>query len=143
MGQDIIVFAAPTPYQRMLGVVVGLALIVLTLRMIRRFHLKEEHALPWLIGGGLLILFSVFTGLLKVFTYALGAGAPSTAIFVGCLFFLLVQSLIFSSVLSQQKRQIQNLAIALALQQAELRAAQEKETHVPPANTGAPPQSEA
>ncbi len=143
MESNVVIFTAPTPYQRILGVVVGLALIMLTLRMIRRFHLKEEHALPWLFGGGILILFSVFTGLLKIFTHALGAGAPSTAVFLGCLLFLLVQSLIFSSVLSQQKRQIQNLAIALALQQEELRAAREKEIPSGPAPTSAPPHREA
>jgi hypothetical protein len=125
MGEPL-AFIEPTLYQRGVGVVLGVAMIWITVKLIRQFRLKEEHALPWLIGGVGIILFCLFMPLLKLFTWALGAGTPTTALFAASILFLLVQNLIYASALSRQKRQIQDLALTLALQQSNAGKARDK-----------------
>jgi hypothetical protein len=113
-------FIEPTVYQRAIGVIAGFMLIVITVSLLRKFHMREEHGLPWLIGGAALMLLSVFVPLLKLATRAMGAGTPTTALFAGCIFVLVVQSLVFSVSLSRLKKQIQDLTIELSLQQVKL-----------------------
>jgi hypothetical protein len=84
--------------------------------------LIRHDSLPWLIGGAILILFSLWIPLLRTFTLGLGAGAPVTALFAGVIIFLLIQNLLFSGALSRQTRQPQYLVIALALQQEAIRS---------------------
>lgn len=110
------IFVEPTYYQRGVGLLLGVILILITMRMIKNFKLKEEHALPWLAGGAFLVLLCFSLPVLKFFTKTIGAGAPTTALFAGALFFLIVQSLCLTSTVSRQKRQIQGLVIELALQ---------------------------
>jgi hypothetical protein len=117
-AQGLVQFAEPTLYQRGVGVAVGIVLILLTISLLRRFRMKEEHGLPWLLGGAALVLFSLFPPLLKVVTLAMGAGTPATALFAGCILFLLTLNLLFSIVLSRLKRQVQTLAIELAIRNA-------------------------
>jgi hypothetical protein len=122
MNEGTVTFLEPTLYQRGIGIAVGIVLIVLTLQLIQKFHLKEEHGLPWLIGGAVLILLSASMPLLRAFTRALGAGAPATALFAGCIIFLLIQNLLFSRALSRQTHQTQCLAIEVALLREEMHA---------------------
>lgn len=127
MNQDGIFFVEPTIYQRSVGLVLGLILIIITMRMIKNFRLREEHALPWLAGGVFLVLLCLSVPVLKFFTMLIGAGSPTTALFAGCIFFLIVQSLALTSTVSRQKKQIQSLVIELALYKSSPEE-QEKET---------------
>lgn len=115
MSKHPIVFIEPTAYQRVVGILVGAALIVITVRLMHKFRLREEHGLPWLAGGALLIVLCVFMPALRLFTRLIGAGSPTTALFAGSLFFLLVHNLYLTSVVSRQKKQIQDLAIEQAI----------------------------
>jgi hypothetical protein len=111
----MIVFVEPTFYQRMVGVAAGLALILLTIYLLRRFQIHEKHGLPWLLGGVTLVVFSFFVPLQRTVTEAIGAGTPITAMFGGCILFLIALNMLFSLSLSRQKKQIQQLAIELAI----------------------------
>jgi hypothetical protein len=111
-------FIAPTFHQRMAGVAIGVILIFFTISLLRKFQMKEEQGLPWLIGGAILVLLSLFPSLLRAVTFPLGVGTPATALFAGCILFLITQNLLFSLALSRQKRQIQDLAIEVAVERA-------------------------
>ena len=41
------------------SVAAGIALILLTISLLRKFRIQEGHGLPWLLGGLALVLFSL------------------------------------------------------------------------------------
>ena len=116
MNETLVTFVEPTVYQRIVGGIIGLALLAVTVRLIQQFRLKEEHALPWLAGGALLVLLCLFLPLLKLITGLIGAATPTTTLFAGCIVFLLVHGLYLTSTVSRHKKQIQQLVIELALE---------------------------
>jgi hypothetical protein len=97
------------------GIILGIALLVITVKLSRQFRMREEHALPWLMGGVVLVLVCLFVPLLKLLSWAMGSATPSTTLFAGSILFLLVQSFLYAGAVSRQKKQIQELGIALAL----------------------------
>lgn len=119
MSSIVAVFLEPTLHQRGVGIVGGLILIIVTLLLLHKFHMKEEYGLLWIIGGVILIASSIYLPIMKVFTLLIGAGTPTTTFFCGSIFFLLLQNLRLSIAVSNQKKQIQTLAIELSLKKIE------------------------
>jgi len=120
MNELTLPFVIPTPYQRVVGVILGCVLILVTAHLIQQFRLKEEHGWPWFVAGFVLLAFCLFLPVLKGFTWLLGAVTPVTALFSAAIFFLVLHGLLQACILSRQKRQIEQLARELALQEQQL-----------------------
>ena len=109
------VFLEPTSYQRIVGIIGGLILIIYTFRLLHKFHIKENFAIIWLIGGSVLIISSLYLPLMKILSLMIGTGTPATTFFIMSIFFLLLQNLHLSVALSRQKKQIETLAVKYTL----------------------------
>jgi hypothetical protein len=91
------------------------ALLAAVLELVRRRRLREEYSLLWISTAAVLLLLSVWRGLLDRLAFLTGIKYPPSALFlVGFGFFLLIL-LHFSLVLSDLSRKTKQLAQEIAL----------------------------
>ncbi len=85
------------------------------LELVRSRRLREEYSLLWIFTACVLLLLSVWRGLLDRLALLLGIHAPPNALFLVGLGFLLLILLHFSLVISRlserTKRQAQEIAL--------------------------------
>lgn len=101
--------------QRVIAIVISGGLLLLTLELVRRKRLMERYALLWLFSTLLLLVLSVWNGLLTSLASALGISYPPSALFgvaFGVVLVLLVHfSLAVSRLSDQNKVLAQRLGI--------------------------------
>jgi hypothetical protein len=108
-----------------IGVVVGAALVLLVLELVRRKRLNEEYSLLWVIGALLVLGLSVRRDLLDRTAKLLGVYYPPSLLLLVLLVVVFVGSLSISVVLSRHRRQIERLMEDSAILTAELRELRE------------------
>ncbi len=89
-------------------------LFFFVLELVRRRRLGEPYAILWLLASGVLLLLSIFDGLLRELSELVGIETPANALFVVGFGFILVLLLSFSSVVSRLSRENKLLAQELA-----------------------------
>jgi hypothetical protein len=94
----------------------SLSILILTIvfELIRRGKLKEEYSLLWLLSGVIILLFSIFPGLLDIISHAMGMYYLTT-LFVISFLFLLMIVLHFSTVISELSKKNKELAQHLSI----------------------------
>jgi len=101
--------------QRIIAIVISGGLLLLILELVRRKRLMERYALLWLFSTLLLLVLSVWSGLLNTLASALGVSYPPSALFAvafGVVLVLLVHfSLAVSHLSDQNKVLAQRLGI--------------------------------
>jgi hypothetical protein len=101
--------------QRIIAIVISGGLLLLILELVRRKRLMERYALLWLFSTLLLLVLSVWSGLLNSLASALGVSYPPSALFAvafGVVLVLLVHfSLAVSHLSDQNKVLAQRLGI--------------------------------
>jgi hypothetical protein len=101
--------------QRIIAIVISGGLLLLILELVRRKRLMERYALLWLFSTMLLLVLSVWSGLLNSLASALGVSYPPSALFAvafGVVLVLLVHfSLAVSHLSDQNKVLAQRLGI--------------------------------
>ena len=122
------------------------ALFLIVLELVRRRRVMERYALLWLFSSAVLLVLSIWSGLLEDLAASVGIETPSNALFAIAFGFTLVLLLHFSMVISGLTDQNKVLAQRLGLLQqqvAELRKRVDRETDAPPVElaqeAGAPP----
>lgn len=95
---------------QMVAVVGSLLLMIIIIHLIRQERLKEGYSIIWFLVGLLIILFSTFARLLDVFAKAIGIAYAPAALFLILIAGLLLLSIHFSVLLSQNERRIKELA---------------------------------
>ncbi len=93
----------------------SLTLLVLILELVRRGKLAERYSLLWIATGAVLLVFSLWRGLLDRFAAAVGIFYPPSALFLVGLVFILLLILHFSVIVSRLARKNRRLAQRLAL----------------------------
>ncbi|MBI1376859.1 MAG: DUF2304 family protein [Frankiales bacterium] len=109
----------------LVGVVASLAVLALTIELLRRRALREKYAVLWLVVSLLGVLFTVFPGLLTSVARRLGFALPANLVFAMAALVLLVVGMQLSLEVGRQEDRSQRLAEELALlrqQLEELRA---------------------
>jgi hypothetical protein len=86
------------------------SIFVIIIELVRRNRLKERYSLIWLASSALLIVFSVWRGLLHFIARSLGIYYPPSFLFLLAIFFLLVLLLHFSVILSSLSEKNKRLA---------------------------------
>lgn len=114
-----------TPTQRFFAIVASVVTFGLVIELIRRRKLREEYALLWVMTTLGMIVLSTWYGLIERITRLIGAVAVTTTLFIFALFFLLLISVHFSTVLSRLTVQVRRMAQEMAVLEAE-RAAKGK-----------------
>jgi hypothetical protein len=100
---------------QILSILASIVIIVFILSLIRQRRLREEYSIMWLVGSLVLILFSVWRGLLDIIADLVGVVyAPAILLLIG-IFFGVVMFLHFTVVLSKQADRNKSLAQQIAL----------------------------
>jgi hypothetical protein len=100
---------------QIISILASVIIIVLILSLIRQRKLREEYSIMWLVGSLVLILFSIWRGLLDIIASLVGVVyAPAILLLIG-IFFGVVMFLHFTVVLSKQADRNKSLTQELAL----------------------------
>ncbi len=94
----------------------SLLLFVVVIDLVRRKHLREKYSLIWLLVPIVLVVLSIWPGLLEQFSRMFGVYYPPSLGFIAGLMFLLIITLMLSVVVSHHSTRI----IALIQEQASL-----------------------
>lgn len=109
---------------QVIAIVGTVAMLLTVLELVRRRRLLERYAVLWLFSASVLVLLSVWSGLLKTIANNLGFEVPANALFVAALGFVVVLLLHFSLAVSRLADQSKVLAQRLALLQHRLAEAE-------------------
>jgi hypothetical protein len=112
--------------QRVIAIVISSGLLLLILELVRRKRLMERYALLWLFSTVILLILSLWNGLLTSLASALGISYPPSALFAVAFGVVLVLLVHFSLAVSRLSDQNKVLAQRLGLLQAELRKQQQE-----------------
>jgi hypothetical protein len=105
---------------QVVAILVTAALLLIVLELVRRRRVMERYALLWLFSSAVLLVLSIWSGLLEQLASSIGIETPSNALFAIAFGFTLVLLLHFSMVISGLTDQNKVLAQRLALLQQRL-----------------------
>lgn len=109
---------------QIIAIAVSGAIFVVIIELIRRNRLKERYSLIWLAASVILILFSVWRGLLHSISLAIGVYYPPSFLFLVAIFFLLLLLLHFSVILSSLSESNKRLAQEIGILKERLSSGQ-------------------
>lgn len=109
-----------TFHQKTFALIVAVSFLVFVLELVRRRKVKEEYSWLWIFAGAMMFLLVVWPGLLMFVTHAIGAGAPTTTVFLFGFMFLLLINLDYSARISDHKEQIKKLTQRVGILKKEL-----------------------
>jgi hypothetical protein len=106
---------------QILAIIASSALVLLVFELLRRRRLIERYALLWLGSSLVLLLLSVWTGLLEIISKAVGIIYPPNALFMIAFGFVIVLLLHFSLAISRLSGETKVLAQKIARLDKDLR----------------------
>jgi hypothetical protein len=98
----------------------SIILLIGVIELVRRGKLKEKYSLLWLFSAVVLLIFSVWRGLLDKIAGWVGIAYPPSLLFLVAFIFLLVIILHFSVIVSDLSEKNKTLAQDIALMNARL-----------------------
>lgn len=114
--------------QRIIAIVISGGLLMLILELVRRKRLMERYALLWLFSTLLLLVLSLWSGLLNSLASALGVSYPPSALFAVAFGVVLVLLVHFSLAVSHLSDQNKVLAQRLGILQRQVQQQNEQLT---------------
>jgi hypothetical protein len=123
-GQEVIVFGSSEFDARVhvVAIVVALALMFVTVELVRRRRLGESYSIVWLALGAIVVVFSMFRNLQEMLAAWIGVYYPPSLILSILSFMQLGVCLLLSTSLSRLERRNRVLVQRLALLEAEVRS---------------------
>ena len=106
--------------QQIFALIVGIAISIFIVEMVRRKKLREEYSWLWLLTSLGIIVLVIWYDLLVFITEMIGAVLPTTTLFVFGLLFLLLIALHYSIKISSLTDQVRKLAQKIAILESEL-----------------------
>lgn len=106
--------------QQMFALCVSLLVFVFTIELVRRKRLREEYSVLWLATSIIMFVLVLKYDWLVALTRFIGAGLPTTTLFIGAVIFLMLIAVQFSIKVSKLTDQVKNLAQENALLRGEL-----------------------
>jgi hypothetical protein len=110
--------------QQIFALFVCLLVFVFTIDMVRQRRLREEYSVLWLSTSLLMFVLVIRYDWLESLTRLIGAGLPTTTLFIGAIIFLMLIAVQFSFKISKLSDQMKNLAQDNALLRAEIESCQ-------------------
>ncbi len=99
---------------QILAIAASSTLVLVVFELLRRRRLIERYALLWLLSSVVLLVLSVWTGLLEIIANAVGIIYPPNALFVIAFAFVLLLLLHFSIAISRLSNESKVLAQKVA-----------------------------
>jgi len=112
--------------QRIIAIIISAGLLLVILELVRRKRLMEQYALLWLFSTVILLVLSVWNGLLTSLASALGISYPPSALFAVAFVVVLVLLVHFSLAVSRLSDQNKVLAQRLGLLQQQVHEQHER-----------------
>ncbi len=106
--------------QQIFALVVCALVFIFTIDMVRKRRLKEEYSALWLGTSVIMFVLVLKYDWLVAITNIIGAGLPTTTLFIGSTIFLIMLAVQFSFKISRLSEQVKNLAQDNALLHQEL-----------------------
>lgn len=106
---------------QIIALAVSLFWIFIIVELVRRRRLVGSYSLFWLLTGLVLVIFSLWEGLLSKLTHLLGLVYPPSTFFALVIIFLAVILLDFSLKLSKISRQNKELAQKMAILETKIK----------------------
>jgi hypothetical protein len=105
---------------QIVSILLGVILLGVIFQLIRKNRLQEKYALLWISSAAIVLLLSVWRGLLESFASWVGIFYAPSALFLVALFCGMVIALHFSIVISDLSKQNKTLVQEIALLKEEL-----------------------
>lgn len=106
--------------QKIFALTVCIVVFVVIIELVRRRRLKEEYSALWIFASIVMFALVIKYDWLVALTALIGAGLPTSTLFIGALTFLMLVAVQFSVKISHLSEQVKNLAQDNALLRAEL-----------------------
>jgi hypothetical protein len=106
--------------QQIFALIVCLLVFIFTIDMVRRRRLREEYSVLWLATSIVMFVLVIRYDWLEALTRFIGAGLPTSTLFMGSIIFLILISVQFSIKISRLTNQLKDLAQDNALLRGEV-----------------------
>jgi hypothetical protein len=106
------------PRLKVFVVLIGLAIFLGIIELVRKRKLREEYSFIWLMIGFVFVLIAVESDILNYLSEIVGITLPVNMLFFLALILIMLLCLYFSLRISTLTTQVKNLAQQLALLQA-------------------------
>jgi hypothetical protein len=106
--------------QQLFALFICILVFVFTIDMVRKRKLREEYSVLWLSTSVVMFVLVLKYDWLVAVTNLIGAGLPTTTLFIGSTIFLIMLAVQFSFKISRLSDQVKNLAQDNALLRQEL-----------------------
>ncbi|SDO40736.1 hypothetical protein SAMN05216368_11748 [Cryobacterium flavum] len=113
------------------GIVSALLVIFVVIELLRRRHLRERHAIWWLIAGLFALIAGIFPETLRWSASLIGVEIPINLVFFASIAVLFFVSLQYSSELTQLESKTRTLAERVAIMELEIRTLRSSESNQP------------
>lgn len=107
-------------------VLLGLAMLLFVLNMVRTRKLREQYSLLWLFSAAVIVLSALFIDFVEKLSHAIGIYYPPAFLFLVALLMVLVLQFHFSTVISNLREQNKTLTQDLGILQHEVRSLQSR-----------------
>jgi hypothetical protein len=105
---------------RVILVVISILTLIYVLRKIRKYQLRIDDSLYWIIFSGLLVILSFFPSLAISLAEVIGIISPANFVFLAIVFVLLIKVFMMSVKMSQMENSIHTLTQEIAILKKEL-----------------------
>jgi hypothetical protein len=105
--------------QQIFALLVSILIFVAVVDLVRKRRLREEYSVLWLVTSVLMFVLVLRYEWLVALTTLIGAGLPTTTLFLCSIIFLMLLSVQFCIKISKLTDQVKNLSQENALMKAE------------------------
>ena len=104
-----------TPVSYVFGILSAVLVLVVVIELLRRRHLRERHAVWWLVAGILALIVGIFPATLEWAAALVGIEVPTNLVFFVSIAILFLVCLQHSSELTKLESKTRTLAERVAL----------------------------
>ena len=106
--------------QKIFALFVSVLVFVFIVDMVRKRRLREEYSVLWLVTSLVMFVLVIRYKTLVSLTFLIGAGLPTTTLFLCAIIFLMLLSVQFCIKISRLTDQVKNLSQENALMKVEI-----------------------
>ncbi len=113
--------------QQIFALLVCIGVFIFIIELVRQRRLREEYSVLWLATSAIMFVFVVRYDWLEALTEFIGAGLPTSTLFVSAIIFLMLIAVQFSIKISKLTNQVKDLVQDNALLRTELKQSRRSE----------------
>jgi hypothetical protein len=107
--------------QQIFALLVCIGVFIFIIELVRQRRLREEYSVLWLVTSAIMFVLVVKYDWLEALTEFIGAGLPTSTLFVSAIIFLMLIAVQFSIKISRLTTQVKDLVQDNALLRTELK----------------------